>query len=420
MNHSNLLLKIALRHLVARRKQSIIAALGVMFGIGTFIILVSFMTGLNGLLDGLILNRTPHIRIYNEITPTANQPAMQAEASANQVHVVHSVKPKSSPTRLHNALPIIHYLEKHPDVLGVAPAVKAQVFYNGGSVTLNGLLNGVEVEKESQLFDFQNYVVEGSTDNLKQNENGILLGSGVAKKLSLGVGQRIMITSPSGSLFTLTIVGIFQSGLAEIDKVQSYVNVKTAQKILGENSNYITDINLKLKDIQQSEPLSKTFSRQFDADAVGIFTANAQFETGTKVRNIITYAVSVTLLVVAGFGIYNILNMMIYEKMNDIAILKAIGFSGPDVRFVFLSQAIIIGIVGALTGMSFGYAMTVLIDHTPFNAEAIPTITTYPVVYNPKHYIIGLIFALISTFLAGYLPSKKAEEIDPVDIIRGQ
>ena len=75
-------------------------------------------------------------------------------------------------------------------------------------------------------------------------------------------------------------------------------------------------------------PLSKKIEQQFNIKAIDVKTANAQFETGTTIRNLITYAVSITLLIVAGFGIYNILNMLIYEKMNDIAILKATGFSG--------------------------------------------------------------------------------------------
>ncbi|MGB8704969.1 MAG: FtsX-like permease family protein, partial [Gillisia sp.] len=138
------------------------------------------------------------------------------------------------------------------------------------------------------------------------------------------------------------------------------------------------------------------------------------------IRNLITYAVSFTLLIVAGFGIYNILNMLIYEKMNDIAILKAMGFSGKDVQFVFLSQAIIIGIVGGILGLILGYTLSVVIDGIPFKTEALPTITTYPVNFNLWYYVIGICFALAATFLAGYLPSLKARKMDPVEILRGQ
>jgi lipoprotein-releasing system permease protein len=165
--------------------------------------------------------------------------------------------------------------------------------------------------------------------------------------------------------------------------------------------------------------MARSLERQFDLRARDIREANAQFETGTSIRNMITYAVSITLLIVAGFGIYNILNMLIYEKMNDIAILKATGFSGLDVQNIFMSQALLIGLIGGLLGLLIGFGLSHLIDSLPFETEALPTISTFPVNHNPLFYVIGISFALISTFIAGYLPSAKARRVDPVHIIRG-
>ena len=282
------------------------------------------------------------------------------------------------------------------------------------------MVNGIDPIEEARLFNFGDYIVEGSPQELIKTNNGILLGAGVADKMSLSLGDRIQISSSNGGIIPLKIVGIYQSGLAEIDNIQSYVNLKTAQQILGEGNSFISDINVKLWDIENAVGMSKEISQQFKLTAIDIKTANAQFETGTSIRNMITYAVSITLLIVAGFGIYNILNMFIYEKMNDIAILKATGFSGFDVKMIFISQALIIGIVGGILGLAIGYGVSILIDHTPFETEALPTIKTFPVNFNPLYYIIGISFAVISTFLAGYLPARRAQKIDPVEIIRGQ
>ncbi|MBR9860287.1 ABC transporter permease [bacterium] len=414
------IIQIAGRHLITRKKQTGVAALGVTFGIGTFIILMSFMTGLNGMLDGLILNRTPHVHVYNEVKPSEQQPVDYYEEFKNSFNVVRSIKPKMNQMRIHNAVELMNDLERDERVKGVTPQVSAQVFYLAGSIQLNGRLNGINVLDEVKLFNFGDYIVKGSAEELAKNSEGILLGAGVAKKLSLEIGDRVQISSFTGDLYHLKIVGIYQSGLAEFDNVQSFANVKTVQKILGEGNNYISDINVKLFDIDQSKQVSKELERVYDISAVDIETANAQFETGTQIRNLITYAVSVTLLLVAGFGIYNILNMMIYEKMNDIAILKATGFSGKDVKYIFISQAMLIGLIGGILGLVMGFMLSVAIDHAPFETEALPTIKTFPVNFNALYYIVGVSFALISTFLAGYLPSRKAEKIDPVEIIRGQ
>lgn len=420
MTNWRILLNISRTHLLSRIKQTSTAALGVTFGIGTFIILISFMTGLNGLLDGLILNRTPHIHLYNEIKQSEKQPVELYESLKDGFHIIHSIKPKNSQVRIHNALPLISYLRNNEQVRGVAPQVQAQVFYMAGAIELNGSLNGINVLEEVRLFNFDEYVIAGSPEALIKDTNGILLGAGVAKKMSLDVGDRIQLSTAKGGVFPLKIVGIFQSGLADIDNIHSYVNIKTAQKLVGEGKSYISGINVKLWDIENAVPMAKNISEQYKLTAIDINTANAQFETGTSIRNLITYSVSITLLIVAGFGIYNILNMMIYEKMNDIAILKATGFSGKDVQLIFLSQAVIIGVLGGLLGLIFGFIVSVLISKAPFETEALPTISTYPVNFDSQFYVIGAIFALISTFLAGYLPARKAKKIDPVEIIRKQ
>lgn len=415
-----IILSIAKTHLLTKIKQTVIAGLGVTFGIGSYIALVSFMTGLNVMLDNLVLNQTPHIHIYNEIEPSKKQPINLHPDFKNVFNIVTSIKPKQTQKNIHNALPIIHKLNKNKEVRGAIPQLKTQIFYISGTIELGGNLIGIDILKEVEFFNFKDYIIQGSPKDLLNNKNGVLLGSGVASKMSLKVGDRLQISTIQGTLFPLKIVGIFQSGVADLDNIQSFVNLNTAQNIIGVPKNYITDINVKLHHIEKALPLAKKIEQQFDLKAVDITTANAQFETGTNIRNLITYAVSITLLIVAGFGIYNILNMLIYEKMNDIAILKAIGFSGKDVQYIFLSQAIIIGFVGGLLGLLIGYIISAIIAGVPFETEALPTIKTYPVNFSIWFYVIGIVFAMISTFLAGYLPSLKAKKIDPVLIIRGQ
>lgn len=413
------ILGIAKTHLLSKMKSTVTATLGVTFGIGAYITLVSFMTGLNAMLDDLVLNQTPHIHLYNEIRPSENQPIDLFDEFKGTFNVVHSIKPKQSQKKIHNALPILDYLKNHSNVKGATPQLRAQIFYLSGNIELGGNLVGVDIMEEVRLSNIQDNIIEGSPEALKNNDNGILLGAGLAKKMSLKVGDRVQVSTVEGNIFPLKIVGIYQSGIAEIDNVQSFTNLKTVQRILGEAENYVTDINIKLFKIDGAEAMARRLEKQFETKAVDINEANAQFETGSNIRNMITYAVSITLLIVAGFGIYNILNMLIYEKMKDIAILKATGFSGKDVQLVFMSQAMIIGFVGGILGLLIGFILSNVIDQTPFETEALPTITTFPVNYNVAYYIIGITFALVSTFVAGYLPSNRAKKIDPVKIIRG-
>lgn len=415
-----LILDVAKSLLLARWRQTMVAAVGVTFGITMFVTLLSFMSGLNDMLDGLILNRTPHIRLYNEIEPNKNQPIDIDNNYKNHHNFISSVKPKIERLDIYNNSEIMRILKKDPRVLGISPKITAQVFYNVGSIDLTGAISGIDVESENKLFKFSDYVTKGNYIDLKNTPNSIILGKGAAEKMMAEIGDVIQVTTTKGERIQLKVVGYFQSGIADIDKVQSYASIITTQKLLGETENYITDIQIKLKDILLAPKIAKEYAALFDVEAIDVQTANSQFETGSSVRSIISYAVGITLLIVAGFGIYNILNMMIYEKMDSIAILKATGFSGKDVNAIFISIALSIGVFGGLLGLLCGLGLSGIIDNIPFNTSSLPTIKTFPINYSPKYYLIATIFSIVTTYFAGYFPARKASGVDPVIIIRGK
>ncbi|HZV44102.1 MAG TPA: FtsX-like permease family protein [Saprospiraceae bacterium] len=416
----NLIFSIAFSLALARWRQTLVAAIGVMFSVTMFVTLLGFMNGLNKMLDGLILNRTPHIKLFNEIKPSAEQPITLAQSFSGYHHFIHSIKPAEGRQEIYNVEAIQNSLQQDKRVLGVAPTATTQVFFSVGAIDLTGMINGVDPEIESDLFFFRDYVIEGNYLDLKTVPNSIILGKTAADLMLANLGDVVQVTSVTGEKIQLKVVGYFQSGIADIDKVQSYTSLSTAQKLLGKPKSYITDLQVKLKDLDLAPEVAKEYAQIYQVDAEDIQTVNAQFETGTKIRTLISYAVGITLLIVAGFGIYNILNMLIYEKMDSIAILKATGFSGSDVRRIFLSISLSIGIAGALVGVLLGFTLSSLIDQIPFETSALPSIKTFPVDYNPKYYLIGAGFAVMTTYIAGWLPARKASKVDPVVIIRGK
>jgi lipoprotein-releasing system permease protein len=416
----NLIFRIAFSLALARWRQTVIAAVGVMFSVTMFVTLLGFMNGLNKMLDGLILNRTPHIRLFNEIKPKEVQPIALVKSFSGYHHFIHSVKPSGGRLEIYNVEAILNSLQNDHRVLGVAPTISTQVFFSVGAIDMTGIINGVDPEIESDLFFFRDYVIKGNYLDLKTVPNSIILGKTAADLMLANIDDVVQVTSVTGEKIQLKVVGYFQSGLADIDKVQSYTSLATAQKLLGKPKSYITDLQIKLKDLDIAPSVSKEYAQIYQVDAEDIQTVNAQFETGTKIRTLISYAVGITLLIVAGFGIYNILNMLIYEKMDSIAILKATGFSGSDVRRIFISISLSIGIVGALIGVLVGYGLLTVIDQIPFETTALPSIKTYPIDYNPKFFIIGTSFAVLTTYIAGWMPARKASKVDPVVIIRGK
>lgn len=226
-----LLVKIAITLLRARFKQSLVAAIGVAFGIAMFVTLLSFMNGLNSMLDGLVTNRTPHVRLYNEVKVNKHQPINLAYKDTSLYHFIRSTKPVGSREEIYNAEKILNAVAKDPRVKGYSRKLSTQVFFNAGITDIAGFMNGIDPEKEVSLFHFKDYVFGGNAIEIVTVPNSIILGKPLAEKLMVEKGELIVITTPQGERFTLKVVGFYQSGLADFDKTQSFVSLSTVQKL---------------------------------------------------------------------------------------------------------------------------------------------------------------------------------------------
>ena len=211
--------------LMARWRQTLVAAVGVTFSITMFITLLSFMTGLNDLLDGLIINRVPHIRLYTEIKPSDLQPIDRSFKFNSTYNFIESIKPKNEKLEIRNSLPILKSLSLDGRVLSSCGRVTAPVFYNIGSTDVTGIVNGIDVVAENSLFYFRDYVVEGNSLDLMNIPNSIILGKGLAEKMLANIGDIVQITTSTGERSKLKVVGFYQSGLLDVDKVQSYCSI---------------------------------------------------------------------------------------------------------------------------------------------------------------------------------------------------
>jgi len=412
-----LIIEIARTHLTSKPKQTLVAMLGVTFGIGMFISLMGLMTGLNDFTEELTMTSSPDIHIWNDITEARE--SILEQVNDHGLNLLHHAKPKNETPKVRNAVQIAARIKRDPRVIGAAPYLSSQVFYNYGPVQLNGVIMGVDILEEDKLFALRDKMKEGKIEDLQANQEGIIMGIGLAKKMNLSTGSRVVITTPQGQTMTLKVVGIFKMGFGVVDNVRSYANLSTVQTILQKDHLYITDINVKLHDKTKAKAAAAEFQRNFGYKAEDWETANATFLAGSNIRNIISYAVSFTLLIVAGFGIYNILNMTIYNKMKDIAILKAMGFSGGDVRRIFMVQSLVIGFIGSLMGLAVGFILSVLLSKVPFDGGDFISLDHFPVNFKIKYYLTGIVFGVATTAIAGYMPSRKAAKVDPIEILRG-
>ncbi|GAA0546731.1 ABC transporter permease [Chitinophaga japonensis] len=408
---------IAFTHMRSKLKQTIVATAGVAFGIAVFIFMVSFIVGVGEYTWAVSMSQTPDVRLYNEVS--ANEVSILQQQYPADVNIVHHVKPKEEMLNLKDGRQAVKQLSQDPRVQAVAASLSTQVFYHLGAVNINGRILGIDVEAEDRLFNLSDKIITGSLEQLSTRPNSLVMGAGLARKLNVSTGDHLTVTTNRGGSFLVTVTGIFKTGLTAIDDEQSYASLNTVQRLLGVPASYITDIKVRLHDNEQAPELAAAWARRFDYSASDWQQDNATLLASERLRSLIVYGVAVTILMVAGFGIFNILTMMIYEKMKDIAILKAMGFSDRDVRWIFLAQALTIGVAGALAGLCFGFLMAWGISKVPYKSDIMISLDHLPVSFDIIYYVTAFCFGLITTTLAGFLPSRKAAKLDPINIIRG-
>lgn len=412
---------IASTHLLTKKRQSIIAMLGVTFGISMFIIMISFMTGVNDFLEDMAMDNTPHIRVYKPIELKDEKIIAEGQpADEKSWYVLEHQRAKKELTKIKNGLIMAQQIAAMPEIEGVAPQVGTQVFFNNGPTQIPGTLSGIDIDMQKKLFQLDEKMDEGSLEDLRKGSDVIIVGKGLAKKMNVKIGDRVSVTTPEGNNVNVRIAGIFSFGIAAWDESKSYATIATVQKIMGVDPSYVTELHMKLKDKTQAVAFAEKLKQLYpDTYFEDWEKANASILAGTVIRNVMTTVVCITLLIVAGFGIYNIMNMNIINKMKDIAILKATGFEGSDITGIFLLQSLMIGIAGGLLGLLIGWTVSTILGHTPFPAGEVVRMKTFPVNFKLFHYASGLFFGFLTTLFAGYFPSKRAAKVDPVQIIRG-
>lgn len=400
---------IAKTYIFSNKKLTAVAVLGVLLGMSVYIFMNSLLVGFDKSSNTSIFRNTSHIRVYKD--DEISKPLINQSESKSII-----VNPKVVPinNRIINPNLVIETILKQKEVTVVTPQVNTSVFYNNGKSQISGISVGIKPDEANLMYDIKSFMVDGNFDLLKSNPNGIVIGSGISQKMNLAIGDNLNLTSSKSINRTFKVVGIFKTNNSITDKTKSFINLAASQQLLKEGNSYITDINVNVTDPEIAEKVAAKLTQITGYKAEGWKQANETLMATNKMRKMIITFVSLTILLVAGFGIYNILNMTVSQKINDIAILKAMGFKGKDVIRIFVTQAISIGIMGVIGGVIMATILITILKRVYLGGD----IGYFPIDYEPKKFVQGVVIGLIITFFAGYIPAKKAANVDPVDILR--
>jgi lipoprotein-releasing system permease protein len=408
-------LRIALTHLANRKRQSFMSLLGIALGVAFFMAVSALMRGSEADFISRLVDSAPHVTVSDEFRTPPQQPVRLA-ADAPAAIALSGVKPKTETRGIRGWKQKRDLLAELPG-LRVAPVLTGQAILSFAGKEQGVSLNGIEPEAMVGVSDLEEKIVEGSLEAIAADPNGIVIGRALAEKFGLELGDTLALSSPVGLVRTMKIVGLFETGTTAVDEAQAYVLLKRAQVLLG-RPDRANRLVIQLDDPYAAREVAAAVERRVGYRAQSWQEASEKVVAVLFVRNVIMYGVVGAILVVASFGIYNVVSTVALEKRRDIAILKSMGFHARDIRRIFLAEGVLIGAGGGAIGVLAGYALIAALS----GVEIAPpgrAATVLPTYWGFDQAALAASFAMLSAAGASYFPARKAGRLHPVEILRG-
>lgn len=406
---------IALRHLLSRKRQSFVSMMGIVLGVAFFLAISSLMQGSEQDFIRRLIDNSPHITIMDEYRDPREQPLFQIYKSG--AVEVKSVKPVTESRGIRGFEQILSSVRARRGVLA-SPVLMGQALVSFAGkehgITLYGMIPS-EIKGVSTI---ENYMTAGTIDDLIQNPDGIVIGEGLAKKLSLSMGDNLTVASPIGQIRTFKIIGMFRTGRSDFDERQTFVTLKRVQALF-DRANRVNSIIVKIPKPQEARSMAAEIEERIGYKSVSWQEESEDLMNTLAIRNIIMYTVVSAVLIVAAFGIYNVISTVVMEKHRDIAILKSMGFYGSDIEKIFLFQGVTLGVVGNAIGIPLGSLFMSLLMQIEFKPPGSSELIHMPISWAWPQFAIAAAFALAASIAAAYLPARKGANVKPVQILRG-
>lgn len=398
---------VGFRYLRGKRKNAFISLItmfsifGVMIGTMTLIVVLGVMTGFDRQLLKTVLGTTSHIVVSRD-------GGIQDYAS------------------------VIREIKTVPGVLEGAPFFSGQVLLRSENNVLGAAVRGVVPEEEQKVSGFATYL-KGTL-----SEDGIVLGTELARQLRVMPGDYVRVISPYfvstpvGEVpykKTLEVTGLYTSGMYEYDASFCFVTLSQAQRLFGIERT-ISGIEVKINDPMKAGTVAMAISRKLGGDfwARSWMDLNRTFLAALRHEKIIMAVILILIIVVAAFNIASTLIMVVMEKTRDIGILKSIGAPGATIRSIFLIDGLLVGAIGTFLGVTFGYLLANSLDSVvnllgrAFGIELFPS-TIY---YFDKIPVDTSVFdtcwiagsAIVLTLIASLYPAWQASRLNPVEALR--
>lgn len=405
------------RQLIARKKQTLLILLGISLGTMLFVSISGVQLGIRNYIAEQLLNNTAHILIQgaeSRVEPEDVTTALYGKYVP--VRWVNRPSGLRELVRLENYGGWYEFLSRDPRVFNFVPRLSSQAVLSIGKFTSAVSLIGTVPEKQVQVSSIEQYMRAGRFVDLKGG-NKIVIGSAVAHDLGIKVGQYVRVNSGTG-MRPFKVVGIFHFGNEQVDRTLAFGSLSDVQ-VLAKSPGRVNQIAVSLYDIDDASAVADEWKLLTKDKVQDWMEANQAFMEMIKVQDFTRYFITTAILIVASFGIYNVLTIMINQKRREIAILRAIGYGPPRILQLVLYQGIVLGIGGGLLGLLLGFLMCRYIESIELNIEIGGRHNLF-VAYDLSIYVLAFIAAMVSSLIASYIPARAASSMTPMDILRSE
>ena len=406
-------LLIGLRYLKAKRRHrfvslnTFISVCGVTLGVAALIATLAVMTGFKEDLRDKIVGTNSHIVITDRTRDT-----------------------------MEDYQEIVDRVNQMPHVVASTPFLYNQVLLNSEGNAHGVVLRGIDPEQEGTVTNINRNMVQGSLMSLEAPPDpsdatpppGIIVGNELAARLATFVGGTINVISPTGTMGPLGIipkirkfevVGVFDSGMYEYDSTLAYISIKTAQDFFGMGDS-VTGIQVKVDDIFQADRIAESIEEAlgFPYWARDWMKLNRNLFSALKMEKIMMFIILILIILVASFNIVGTLTMIVVEKSREIAILKAMGATQPQVMRIFMVDGLVIGGVGTAIGIPLGLIVCYLLQTFYTLPSDIYYISHLPIRLRWLDIILVSGSAVTISFFATLYPSWQAARLNPSEALR--
>jgi lipoprotein-releasing system permease protein len=398
---------VGLRFATHRKRALLLSLVGVVFGVAIFICTQAQTQGFAQYFIDSTIGTNGALILYGRVRPH---------------YGVLLIRSKSAPADyyegINNANEIMRVSRQFSDVVSCSPVLRGTVSARAGFENATVDLYGINPTLHLRTTDLAKELIDGNLNDFQNNTTSLILGYRLAAALGVAAGDTVQLLSPSGEYWRFTVAATARSGVGSIDGTRVYSHAPVAQTLLNKPFN-ASMIIYKLRDPDRAPALAARFDNLFQHSADS-WQEREESTLQLFLMLRLSAAVTVSLIILlAGFGIFNVLTMSVLSKVREIAILRSMGYRRSDISAIFLWQGALIAAVGSLLGCLLGAAMTWGISKIPIRIRGLLYANHFLVIWDWRHYFWATLLAMVAIFIASYVPARRAAQLPPVATLRG-